>query len=307
MLSGILYVDKPRGMTSHDVVATIRRLTDLRAVGHTGTLDPEASGLLILCLGRATKLARLFEDLDKTYWTVLCLGICTDTQDATGIAVRQRAVPALSGSDVQSVLAQFTGPVKQIPPMYSAVKYHGQRLYRLARQGKTVVRPARDIYIRRLKLLDLHGPWMTLSVTCSKGTYIRTLCEDIGLALGYGAHMVHLQRCRVGAIDLHSAWSLECLRQHSRDGTWESLLVPVDQALEFLPALRLSPQQYEDFQVRQSGALAAILNPTSQVGCLAPCYRLCTPGYSTVAIIQRQASSPERWKLYNLTPHVPGS
>lgn len=307
MLSGMLYVDKPRGMTSHDVVAAIRRLTGVRAVGHTGTLDPEASGVLVLCLGRATKLARFFEDLDKTYWTVLCLGICTDTQDATGTAVQQCAVPALSGKDVQSVLARFTGLVKQIPPMYSAVKYHGQRLYRLARQGKTVERPARNICIRRLELLDLRGPWMTLSITCSKGTYIRTLCEDIGLALGCGAHMVHLQRCRVGTIGLRGTLSLEYLRQRSCEGTWETLLVPTAQALEFLPALRLTPQQYEDFQVRQSGALAAILSLTPQQGALAPCYRVCTPWQSTIAIIQRQASSPERWKLYNLTLHVPVS
>jgi tRNA pseudouridine55 synthase len=307
MLSGMLYVDKPRGMTSHGVVAAIRHLTGIRAIGHTGTLDPEASGVLILCLGRATKLAQLFEDLDKTYWTVLCLGICTDTQDATGAVVRQCAVPALSGTAVQSILAQFTGPVKQIPPMYSAVKYHGQRLYRLARQGKTVVRSARNICIRRLELLDLRGPWMTLSVTCSKGTYIRTLCEDIGRAIGCGAHMVHLQRCRVGTIDLQRTLSLEWLRQRSYAGTWESLLVPAAQAFEFLPALQLTPQQYEDFQVRQSGALAAILSPIPQQGALGPCYRLCTPWHSTIAIIQRQASSPERWKLYNLPAHVPVS
>ena len=243
MRSGILYVDKPRGVTSHDVVAAVRRFTGIRTVGHTGTLDPEASGLLILCLGRATKLARFFEDLDKTYWTVLCVGICTNTQDATGVAVRQCAVPALSDRDVQTVLTQFTGPMKQIPPMYSAVKYHGQRLYRLARQGKTVTRPARDIYVRRLKLLDLHGPWISLSVTCSKGTYIRTLCTDIGQVLGVGGHLYALERRRAGPLSIGQALTIDQIAALAAVGTLRQHLIPMDQVLEHLPALLVSGEQ----------------------------------------------------------------
>ena len=146
MLDGILSVDKPRGMTSHDAVEIVRRVSGIRAVGHTGTLDPDANGILLLCLGRATKFARIFEALEKTYWAVLQLGVCTDTQDAAGKVVRIRAVPAaLSRRDVESVLPKFTGCLKQTPPMYSALKQGGQRLYRLARQGYVIDRPAREI------------------------------------------------------------------------------------------------------------------------------------------------------------------
>ena len=187
MYSGVLMMDKPHGMTSHDVVAAVRRCLGMRAVGHTGTLDPEASGLLLLCLGRGTKFARFFEALEKTYWAVMRLGVCTDTQDATGSVTRQCDVATVEKAQVETVLAQFRGAIQQVPPMYSAVKHRGQRLYHLARQGQIVPRDPREVFIRRLELLHVEGPWVTLSVTCSKGTYIRTLCEDIGLALGYGA------------------------------------------------------------------------------------------------------------------------
>src|SRR5215467_12297310 len=208
MLNGIVSLDKPRGMTSHDIVAAVRRILGIKAVGHTGTLDPEASGILVLCLGEATRFARFFETLEKTYWTVLQLGICTDTQDATGTVTCQREVPPFTRTQLHDVLDGFQGVLQQVPPMYSAVKYCGQRLYRLARQGKTVTRQARDIFVRRVDLLDQRATQITLSITCSKGTYIRTLGEDIGLALGCGAHVLHLQRCRVGHFSLQGACSL---------------------------------------------------------------------------------------------------
>ena len=151
MRSGILLVDKPRGWTSHDVVAIVRRLTGTSHVGHTGTLDPDASGLLVLCLGRATRLARFFEALDKTYWAVMRLGVRTDTQDATGHVINHAPIPILSQCQLDGVLRQFTGPLYQTPPMYSAVKYHGQRLYHLARQGQTVPRQARQIVVSGLR------------------------------------------------------------------------------------------------------------------------------------------------------------
>ena len=152
MLNGILNLDKPRGMTSHDAVAAVRRIIGIRAVGHTGTLDPEASGILVLCLGSATKFARFFETLEKTYWTVIQLGLCTDTQDATGTVTRQCEVPPLTHAQLRNVLDRFQGPLQQIPPMYSAVKYRGQRLYHLARQGQTVARQARAIFVRHLEM-----------------------------------------------------------------------------------------------------------------------------------------------------------
>jgi len=299
MLSGIVNLDKPRGMTSHDVVAAVRRILGIHAVGHTGTLDPEASGVLVLCLGRATKFARFFEALEKTYWTVIQLGLCTDTQDATGTITRQCEVPPLTPAQLRDVLERFQGPLQQTPPMYSAVKYHGQRLYRLARQGQTVARPARGIFVRHLELLEQRGTQITLSVTCSKGTYIRTLGEDIGLALGCGAHVVHLQRCRVGPFSLQGACSLAVLQQHVHAGTLSQVLMPTTEALSFLPSLILTSQQYDDLRTRQGGALSTILDtmqPLSQHAC----YRLCIQSQKTVAVIQRQWS-PERWKLY-VTP-----
>jgi tRNA pseudouridine55 synthase len=300
MLSGILNVDKPRGMTSHDVVDAVRRLVQIRAVGHTGTLDPAASGVLLLCLGGATKFAQFFADLGKTYWTVLRLGVRTDTQDATGTVLQQSEVPPLSHAYLRCVLTQFTGPLRQIPPMYSAVKHRGQRLYRLARQGQTVIRQARDIFIERLELLDIRGPWLTLSVTCSKGTYIRTLGEDIGLALGCGAHVACLQRCRVGPFALHRAYTLDFLQQRARENVLAPLLMPIAQALEFLPALRLTPQQYEALQRGRERALPTILSAMQCLLLHASSYRLCTPQQKTVAVIQRQESAVATWKFHAL-------
>jgi tRNA pseudouridine55 synthase len=299
MLSGILHLDKPRGMTSHDVVAAVRRLVGIRAVGHTGTLDPDASGVLVLCLGGATKFARFFEALEKTYWTVLQLGLCTDTQDATGTVTHRGEVPALSHAQLRDVLARFQGPLQQIPPMYSAVKYHGQRLYRLARQGQTVTRQARDIFVRQLDLLEHRGTHMTLSITCSKGTYIRTLGEEIGLALGCGAYVLHLQRCRVGPFALASACSFDGLQQHVLAGTLAHVVMPLSEALSFLPALTLTAQQYDALRAQQGSTLSTMVDamqPVSQN----TCYRLCVQSQRTVAVIQRQWS-PERWKLY-VTP-----
>src|SRR5215471_18930882 len=240
MLSGILNLDKPRGMTSHDAVSAVRRILGVRTVGHTGTLDPEASGVLVLCLGESTQFARFFEMLEKTYWTVLQLGMCTDTQDATGRVTCQREVPSLTRAQVQDVLDSFQGSLQQIPPMYSAVKYCGQRLYRLARQGKTVTRQARDIFVRRIELLDQRETQITLGVTCSKGTYIRTLGEDIGLALGCGAHVLHLQRCRVGHFSLQDACSMSVLQHQMQLGNMSHVLIPITEALSFLPFLMLT-------------------------------------------------------------------
>lgn len=300
MLSGILNLDKPRGMTSHDAVAAVRRILGIQAVGHTGTLDPEASGVLVLCLGEATQFARFFENLDKTYWTVLQLGVCTDTQDATGTVTRQHEVPPLTTAQLHNVLARFQGALQQVPPMYSAVKYRGQRLYRLARQGKTVTRQARAIFVRRVEILDQRETQITLSITCSKGTYIRTLGEDIGLALGCGAHVLHLQRCRVGHFSLQDACSLGVLQHQVQVGTVSHTLMPVTEALSFLPSLMLTPQQYDDLCIRQGSALATILDTLQPVPQHASGYRLCIPSQKTVAVIQHQFSPSKisKWKLY---------
>jgi tRNA pseudouridine55 synthase len=287
-------------MTSHEVVAAVRRILGIKAVGHTGTLDPEASGVLVLCLGKATQFARFFENLEKTYWTVLQLGICTDTQDATGTVTRQHEVPPLTSVQLHNVLARFQGALQQVPPMYSAVKYHGQRLYRLARQGKTVRRQARAIFVRRIDLLEQRETQITLSITCSKGTYIRTLGEDIGVALGCGAHVLHLQRCRVGPFSLQDACSLGVLQHKAHAGAVSHMLLPVTEALSFLPSLMLTPQQYDDLCIRRGSALTTILDALQPMIQHASGYRLCIPSQKTVAVIQHQFSPTKisKWKLY---------
>lgn len=298
MLDGVLSVDKPRGMTSHDAVKIVRRVSGICAVGHTGTLDPDANGVLILCLGRATKFAKVFEALEKTYWVVLRLGFCTDTQDGTGKVVRVRSVPAsLSYKDVESVLTGYTGHLRQTPPMYSAVKHRGQRLYRLARQGHTVERPPRDVFVRRLQVLELRGINLTLAVTCSKGTYVRTLGENIGLALGCGAHVAHLQRCRVGPFSLTGAYPLDSIRRRTLGRTLNSFVIPTGQAVEFLPSLTLTAQQYSDLQIRRSAVLPAILHEACPGELSSPYYRLCTSPDNTVAVIRRRTSDSVNWKL----------
>lgn len=289
-------VDKPPGMTSHDVVDIIRRLTGCSRVGHTGTLDPDATGVLLLCIGKATKFVRFFEGLDKTYWTVVRLGICTDTQDASGVVLRQVSVPSLSWSSLQQVCMQFTGKIQQIPPMYSAVKYHGRRLYQLARQGQTVARQAREVVIHRLECLDLRDSRLTLAIACSKGTYIRSLGEDIGLALGCGGSLEHLQRCRIGTFSLRSAYTLEFLQKQAKEGRLGQLIVPIGQALEFLPGVTITACQWR--MLLPSGRATAMTLHTvlPQHYRQAASYRLCSPSGKTVAVVQRQDTA-EAWKM----------
>jgi tRNA pseudouridine55 synthase len=296
MDDGILLVDKPQGISSHDVVLAIRRMTGLRRVGHTGTLDPHASGLLILCLGRATKFARFLEGLSKSYWTVMQLGIRTDTQDATGNIISRHHAPLPTQDQVDSVLCQFTGMLQQIPPMYSALKYQGQRLYHLARQGLTVSRQPRKICVQRLTLLDVRQEGVTLVVTCSKGTYIRTLCEDIGLALGCGAHMAYLQRCQIGPFYLSQASSLTAIYEYAQRGRFADLVIPLADAFGFLPSLLLTAQQYEALRHGRENPLAVVLRPTNELQATTS-YRVYTKSDGPLAILHQLSSSPKRWRL----------
>ncbi|MCX7887418.1 MAG: tRNA pseudouridine(55) synthase TruB, partial [Verrucomicrobiae bacterium] len=183
---GVLLVDKPVGLTSHDVVDRVRRHFGFRKVGHCGTLDPGATGLLVLVLERATKLQEKFLADDKTYEGTLRLGITTDTQDADGKVLSERPVPPLTAAEVEAVFARFMGDVRQVPPMVSAKKVHGTPLYKLARKGKTVDREPRTVHVYELRLLRFDPPCVDFRLVCTKGTYVRTLCHDIGEALGCG-------------------------------------------------------------------------------------------------------------------------
>ena len=209
-MTGILLIDKVPDWTSHDVVAKLRRLLGERRIGHAGTLDPMATGLLTIFVGRATRAVAFAEAEEKTYITRLRLGLTTDTQDITGQILAECEV-AVSGEALEAVLPQFLGEIMQVPPMYSAVKVDGQRLYKLARKGVTVERQARPVTIHKITVLGQTEDGFDLEIVCSKGTYIRTLCHDIGQALGCGGTMSALRRTKVGAFSVASALTLAAL------------------------------------------------------------------------------------------------
>ena len=214
---GVLLVDKPAGLTSHDVVDRVRRHFGFKKVGHCGTLDPAATGLLILVIERATKLQdRLMSD-DKMYEGTMLLGVSTDSQDADGAVIAEKPVPPLTEEDIDRVFAKFRGDLQQVPPMVSAVKHQGTPLYKLARKGKTVEREPRLVHIYDLRVLGLELPRVRLRVACTKGTYVRTLCSDVGDLLGCGAHLYELRRMRSGNFDVKDAHTLETILQQTRE------------------------------------------------------------------------------------------
>ena len=237
-MNGILLVDKPQDWTSHDVVAKLRGVFGERHIGHSGTLDPLATGLLVVFLGRATKAVEFSEAAEKEYIARFRLGIVTDTQDITG-TVMQACGSIPSRAAVEAALQQFRGEIQQIPPMYSAIKVNGKKLYDIARRGGEVERQPRRITIHELSLLGEENDEYILRVRCSKGTYIRTLCHDIGEALGCGGVMTALRRTRVGSYDVQNAYSVAELLQMNRD-TAEALLLPLDSVFSDYQVISLS-------------------------------------------------------------------
>ena len=236
-MNGILLVDKPQGWTSHDVVAKLRGVFGERRIGHSGTLDPLATGLLVVFLGRATKAVEFSEAAEKEYLAHLRLGIETDTQDITGTVLHTCSeVPDRSA--LEAVLPQFRGQIQQLPPMYSAIKVNGKKLYEIARKGGEVERQPRRITIHELTILGEENDDFILRVRCSKGTYIRTLCHDIGQALGCGGVMTALRRTRIGGYDVQDAHSVSALSEMDRASA-ESLLLPLDSLFSDLPAVTL--------------------------------------------------------------------
>jgi len=236
-VDGVLLLDKPAGISSNDALQKARRLFSAEKAGHTGTLDPMATGLLPVCFGEATKFSADLLDADKTYEATLCLGVTTTTADAEGEVLETRPVE-VAESDLVAVLPRFTGTIRQVPPMYSALKRDGRPLYELARQGVTVERTAREVTIHQLELLAFSGNSASLRVCCSKGTYIRTLAEDIGAALGCGAHLTALRRTSVGPLALAGAQTLAAIGD-CEEPAREALLLPVDTLLRSLPAVAL--------------------------------------------------------------------
>ncbi|BCR04831.1 tRNA pseudouridine synthase B [Desulfuromonas versatilis] len=212
-MDGLLIVDKPRGITSHDVVRQVRRALKTRKVGHAGTLDPLATGLLLVAVGEGTRVLQFLMEGDKTYRARLKLGETTDTQDSDGKVIEQRPWQGIGPQDVERACASFRGEIRQVPPMYSALKKDGVPLYRLARQGIEIEREERPVTIHRLEILQVELPAVAIEVDCSKGTYIRTLVHDIGQALGCGAHLTELRRTRSGLFSIERALTLEQLAE----------------------------------------------------------------------------------------------
>ena len=250
MINGIINVYKERGFTSFDVVAKLRGILHERKIGHTGTLDPDATGVLPVCIGNATKVCDLLTDKDKVYRAVMHLGIATDTQDMTGtvLADREKEVAQLSEKTVKNAIMQFVGDYDQIPPMYSALKVNGKKLCDLARAGVEVERKARPVTIFSIEIEQIHLPYVTMQVHCSKGTYIRTLCADIGEVLGTGACMESLVRTRVSVFTLEEAHTLTQIEQTRDDGTRESLILPVDRVFAGRPKCKVLPEAFRFLQ-----------------------------------------------------------
>jgi tRNA pseudouridine55 synthase len=251
LVDGVLLLDKPVGLSSNDALIRAKRVMNAKKAGHTGTLDPFATGLLPLCFGEATKFSQDLLEADKTYEATVHLGIMTNTGDTEGEAIETLPVDVTIGQ-IEAALARFRGPILQVPPMYSALKRDGKALYEYAREGITLEREARPVTIHGLELVGYDAPMLKIRVTCSKGTYVRVLGEDIGAALGCGAHLNALRRIQVGALTADTMISLEDLQAHAEP---LSLLAPVDALLSSFPAVELTPELAKRFLNGQRLAL----------------------------------------------------
>jgi tRNA pseudouridine55 synthase len=238
LVDGVLLIDKPVGLSSNDALIKAKRVVNAKKAGHTGTLDPFATGLLPLCFGEATKFSQDLLEADKTYDAVVHLGITTTTGDTEGDTVETRPVD-VTPERIEAALAKFRGPIRQVPPMYSALKRDGKALYEYAREGIVLEREARPVTIHQLEMLAYDAPMLTIRVTCSKGTYVRVLGEDIGAALGCGAHLNALRRIGVGTLTAAGMVTLEQLQAHDNP---LSLLAPVDALLSSFPRVDLTPE-----------------------------------------------------------------
>jgi len=241
-VDGILLLDKPLGISSNDALQKVKHLYKAQKAGHTGSLDPLADGMLPICFGAATKLSAFLLDSDKRYQVRVKLGETTATGDTEGEILQKRPTDGVGREQIEAVLPQFTGLISQLPPMYSALKHNGQRLYKLAREGVEVEREPREITIHGLQLGEVEGDLFELGVHCSKGTYVRTLAEDIGEALGCGAHVVELRRCGVGPYTGMTMFTLQQLQEKAEQGieALDALLLPIDTALGEWPAINLT-------------------------------------------------------------------
>jgi tRNA pseudouridine55 synthase len=300
MLSGILNVDKPSGPTSHEVVVAVRRLSRQRKVGHAGTLDPLATGVLLVCLGNATRVSEYLMDSTKGYRATIRLGISTTTHDAEG-EITGRAEVRVTRQQVEHALLQFN----QVPPMHSAIKHHGTKLYELARQGIAVDVPPRPVEFHRVQLIEWAPPVITVEIECGPGTYIRALARDLGEALGCGAHLAALCRTRSGRFKVDQAISLEQLEKAFANGQEGELIYPLDRALDHLPALFLDAQTArrlafgQSIQVSQEPPDVLAAHKDRACACQARAYG---PGRQFVALVVRNQDG-QAWKPHKVFAH----
>lgn len=245
-ISGVLVVDKPVGMTSHDVVQVIRNGTGLRRAGHTGTLDPRASGVLVVLVGPAVRLSEFVSASDKRYQAIIRLGSATDTFDADGKVTQPEQQVNVTEAQFEKVLATFVGEIEQVPPPYSAVKVQGRKAYEMARQGEEVELAPRKITVHHLEVLEWAPPEVVIDVHCSSGTYVRSLANDLGTTLGCGAYLVGLRRTKSGRFSLRDATPLRKLQEAFNAGNWYQYLIPAAEALAEWPAIELSPDDVEN-------------------------------------------------------------
>jgi tRNA pseudouridine55 synthase len=286
-INGILNVDKPLELTSHDVVARVRWMAKQRQVGHAGTLDPLATGVLLVCLGQATRTSQYLMDSPKTYQATIHLGVSTTTLDAEGEITSEKSVD-VTRQQVEAILAQFVGPIKQVPPMYSAIKKNGIKLYKLARQGISVKRSPREVDIYALRITAWAQPLIHVEVECGPGTYIRALARDIGTALGCGAYLAALRRTQSGSFSVEQAVTLKQLETAFTNGTEQTWLQPLDIAFDNLPGIYLDRDTA--FKLAQGQAI----NVSDQVGTGSHA-RAYGPSNRFIALVKKELQSP-RWK-----------
>jgi len=293
MTAGILNLDKPKGWTSHDVVARVRRLTGEKKVGHAGTLDPFATGVLLVCLGMAVRLVEYLQGHDKRYRATVRLGISTDSYDAEGKPLQTRPVPELTVAAIEAALAQFRGTIQQRPPIYSAIKQRGVPLHRRVRRGESVLVQPREVQIHHLSMIRWQPPDLTLEVHCSAGTYIRSLAHDLGELLGCGGHLAGLIRLASGPFSLESSHSLAAFKEAVQRETWQDWLIPPAQALTDFLAVPISEEARQHLKHGRS-----IAGPEAADGQLG--YALAVDG-RMVALLRYQAER-SCWHPYKVFP-----
>ena len=298
-ISGLLNINKPKGITSHDVVARVRKLTGQRKVGHAGTLDPMATGVLLLCLGQATRLIEYLMAGRKQYRATICFGVTTDTLDAEGQVTATNDPSSLTETHLRKLLPRFLGEIEQTPPIFSAIKKDGQPLYKRARAGQKLKTSPRRVLIDSLTWVTWQLPYLTLDVVCSPGTYIRSLARDLGEAAGSGAHLSQLTRTASGNWSLANAISLDQLERETKmdRSAWQKHLHPLDQTVAHLPAVTLTEESTADVRHGRQVQIDALkTNPPPTGDTQVELLRAYTPGGDFLAILTRAKSNDKLWQ-----------